>query len=134
MKYLLSLILLCLSSVVCGQITPLPEDIPFLETPYNITEIYIGHKNCEMVYIVKGKKEFQDVLYYTKSNNSSTPIKIPLPETLAKKKRVVFIFKTETGIAFASKKSSEQRYTFYLGTMTWLSETKKRGHDGEDEL
>ncbi len=133
MRYLVPMILLCVSSVVSGQIIPLQEDIPFLETPYNITEIYIGHKNCEMIYIVKGNKESQDVLYYTKNGDSSL-LKIPLPEHLAKKKRVVYLFKTETGIAFAGKKSSKKWSILYFGTMTWLSEPTKRGHDNEDEL
>lgn len=133
MKYLLLFTLLYASSTVRGQITPLKEDIPFLEYPYDITEIYIGHKNCEMIYIVKGKKESQDVLYYTKNGNSSL-LKVPLPENLAKKKRIVYLFKTETGIAFASKKSSKKRSVLYLGTMTWLSEPTKRGHDNEDDL
>lgn len=86
-----------------------------------------------MMYIVKGKKKFPDVLYYTKNGNSSL-FKITLPENLAKKKRIVHRFKTETGIAFASKKSSKQWNTFYFETMTWLSVPKKRGHDNEDDL
>jgi hypothetical protein len=133
MKYLSLLTLFFLSFVSIGQITPLPEDTTSLEYPYKITEIYIGHKNCHMMYIMQGKKGFPDVLYYIKTYNSSL-VKIPLPQNLAKKKRVVFLFKSKTGVAFGSRKSSKNWYTFYPKTMTWLSKPKKGGHDGEDDI
>lgn len=133
MKYLPLLSLFFLSFVSNGQITPLPEDTSSLEYPYKITEIYIGEKNCHMMYIAQGKKGFPDVLYYTKTNNSLL-VKIPLPQDLEKKKRIVFLFKTETGIAFGTKKSTKHWYTFYFKTMTWLSKPKKGGHDNENDL
>ncbi len=133
MKYFSLLSLFFLPFILNGQIDPLPEDTTSLEYPYKITEIYIGHKNCHMMYVVQGKKGFPDVLYYTKTNNSSL-VKILLPQDLEKKKHVVFIFKSETGIAFGTKKSSKNWHTFYFETMTWLSKPKKGRHDNEDDL
>jgi hypothetical protein len=134
MKKILLFILLCEYFSLYGQITPPEKDKPFLENPYIITEIYIGHPNCRMMYIFEGSKRNGDILYYTTPNNSGELVKISLPEHLAKKKNLVFLFKSETGVAFAEKRGVKKWSTLYLPNMSWLSPQKTHGHDGEDKL
>lgn len=134
MKKILLFILLCKYFSGYGQIAPPEKDKPFLENPYIITEIYIGHTNCHMMYIFEGSKGNGDILYYTTPNNPGELVKISLPEHLAKKKNLVFLFKSETGVAFAEKRGVKKWSTLYLSNMSWLSSKRIRGHDNEGDL